>query len=138
MPRPWRGVLFVGRAFRHGAVQEMKVWPFGAALRWEASNHHMLHRVVVAVQSHVRGGDLPLRQRAGGRLSKYLDVLRYACPRPCFSLYTILAGGIGRSQFFGSTACVTRRELPVLATGEYYAPCGSPDTSFGSRRLAIP
>src|SRR3979490_166407 len=31
VPRTWRGVLFVGRAFGHGAVQEMKVWPFAAA-----------------------------------------------------------------------------------------------------------
>ena len=32
VPRTWKGVLFVGRAFGHGAVQEMKVWPFAAAL----------------------------------------------------------------------------------------------------------
>ena len=32
VPRTWKGVLFVGRASRHGAVQEMKVWPFAAAL----------------------------------------------------------------------------------------------------------
>ena len=31
MPRTWKGVLFVDRAFGHGAVQEMKVWPFAAA-----------------------------------------------------------------------------------------------------------
>jgi hypothetical protein len=31
VPRTWKGVLFVGRAFGHGAVQEMKVWPFAAA-----------------------------------------------------------------------------------------------------------
>jgi hypothetical protein len=44
VPRTWKGVLFVGRAFGHGAVQEMKDWPFAAALRWEAANHHMLPR----------------------------------------------------------------------------------------------
>ncbi|MDT5186630.1 MAG: hypothetical protein QOI29_4788, partial [Mycobacterium sp.] len=32
VPRTWKGVLFVGRAFGHGAVQEMKVWPFAVAL----------------------------------------------------------------------------------------------------------
>ncbi len=32
VPRTWKGVLFVDRAFGHGAVQEMKVWPFAAAL----------------------------------------------------------------------------------------------------------
>jgi hypothetical protein len=31
VPRTWKGVLFVDRAFVHGAVQEMKVWPFAAA-----------------------------------------------------------------------------------------------------------
>ena len=32
VPRTWKGVLFVGKSFRNGAVQEMKVWPFGVAL----------------------------------------------------------------------------------------------------------
>jgi hypothetical protein len=32
VPRTWKGVLFVDRAFGHGAVQEMKVGPFAAAL----------------------------------------------------------------------------------------------------------
>ena len=32
LPRTWKGVLFVGRAFGYGAVQEMKVWPFAVAL----------------------------------------------------------------------------------------------------------
>jgi hypothetical protein len=32
VPRTWKGVLFVGRASGYGAVQEMKVWPFAAAL----------------------------------------------------------------------------------------------------------
>ena len=31
MPRTWKGVPFVDRAFGHDAVQEMKVWPFAAA-----------------------------------------------------------------------------------------------------------
>jgi hypothetical protein len=41
---PERGKEFdVGRAFRSGAVQEMKdCWPFGVALRGVASNRHML------------------------------------------------------------------------------------------------
>jgi hypothetical protein len=34
-------------------VQEMKVWPFGAALRWEASNHHMLRWLKTVVVSDV-------------------------------------------------------------------------------------
>jgi hypothetical protein len=53
VPRTWRGVLFVDRAFRHGAVQEMKVWPFAAALRWEAANHHMLRWLKTVVVSDV-------------------------------------------------------------------------------------
>jgi hypothetical protein len=53
VPRTWRGVLFVGRAFRHGAVQEMKVWPFAAALRWEASNRHMVRWLKTVVVSDV-------------------------------------------------------------------------------------
>ena len=31
----------------------MKVWPFGAALRWEASNHHMLRWLKTVVVSDV-------------------------------------------------------------------------------------
>ena len=41
-----------------GAVQEMKVWPFGAALRGEASNHlklRWLKTVVVSVEEKARG-----------------------------------------------------------------------------------
>jgi hypothetical protein len=53
VPRTWKGVLFVGRAFGHGAVQEMKVWPFAAALRWEAANHHMLRWLKTVVVSDV-------------------------------------------------------------------------------------
>ena len=53
MPRTWKGVLFVGRAFGHGAVQEMKVWPFAAALRWVAVNHHMLRWLKTVVVSDV-------------------------------------------------------------------------------------
>src|SRR5512133_3009132 len=43
--------LDVGRASGCGAAWEMKVWPFGAALRGGASNHHMprwLQTVVVS------------------------------------------------------------------------------------------
>jgi hypothetical protein len=36
--------LYVGRVLGSGAVRKMKVWPFGAALRGEASNHHMPRR----------------------------------------------------------------------------------------------
>jgi hypothetical protein len=36
--------LYVGRVLGSGAMREMKVWPFGAALRGEASNHHMPRR----------------------------------------------------------------------------------------------
>jgi hypothetical protein len=41
---PERGrEFYVGRACGSGAVQEMKdCWPFGVALRGEASNRHML------------------------------------------------------------------------------------------------
>ncbi|MDT5182448.1 MAG: hypothetical protein QOI29_606, partial [Mycobacterium sp.] len=31
----------------------MKVWPFGAALRWEASNRHMLRWLKTVVVSDV-------------------------------------------------------------------------------------
>ena len=31
----------------------MKVWPFGVALRWEASNHHMLRWLKTVVVSDV-------------------------------------------------------------------------------------
>ncbi|MEV3965237.1 hypothetical protein AB0M34_30870 [Nocardia sp. NPDC050193] len=34
-------------------MQEMKVWPFGVALRWEASNHHMLRWLKTVVVSDV-------------------------------------------------------------------------------------
>jgi hypothetical protein len=34
-------------------VQEMKVWPFAAALRWEAANHHMLRWLKTVVVSDV-------------------------------------------------------------------------------------
>jgi hypothetical protein len=34
-------------------MQEMKVWPFRAALRWEASNHHMLRWPKTVVVSDV-------------------------------------------------------------------------------------
>ena len=34
-------------------MQEMKVWPFGAALRGEASNHHMLRWLKTVVVSDV-------------------------------------------------------------------------------------
>jgi hypothetical protein len=38
-----RGRLpFGSGVIERGAVQEMKVWPFGVALRGEASNHLML------------------------------------------------------------------------------------------------
>jgi hypothetical protein len=36
--------LYVGRVPGCDAVRKMKVWPFGAALRGEASNHHMPRR----------------------------------------------------------------------------------------------
>jgi hypothetical protein len=45
--------LDVGRARGSGAVQEMKVWPFGAALRGEASNRHMLRWLKTVVVSDV-------------------------------------------------------------------------------------
>jgi hypothetical protein len=35
---------YVGRVPGCDAVRKMKVWPFGAALRGEASNHHMPRR----------------------------------------------------------------------------------------------
>jgi hypothetical protein len=35
------------------AVREMKVWPFGAALRGEASNRHMLRWLKTVVVSDV-------------------------------------------------------------------------------------
>ena len=53
VPQTWKGVLFVGRAFGHGAVQEMKDWPFVAALRWEAANHHTLRWPKTVVVSDV-------------------------------------------------------------------------------------
>ena len=34
-------------------MREMKVWPFGAALRGEASNHHMLRWLKTVVVSDV-------------------------------------------------------------------------------------
>ena len=54
VPRTWKGVLFAGRAFGHGAVQEMK----GLALRSrpcgrEAANHHMLRWLKTVVVSDV-------------------------------------------------------------------------------------
>ena len=45
--------LYVGRARGCGAVRKMKVWPFGAALRGEASNHHMLRWLKTVVVSDV-------------------------------------------------------------------------------------
>ena len=42
VPRTWKGVLFVGKDFGHGAVQEMKVGPSSPLLRRVAANRHML------------------------------------------------------------------------------------------------
>ena len=36
----------------------MKVWPFGVALRWEASNHHMLRWLKTVVVSDVEKASL--------------------------------------------------------------------------------
>ena len=52
VPRTWKGVLFVGRAFGHGAVQEMK----GLALRSRpcgGGHHHMLRWLKTVVVSDV-------------------------------------------------------------------------------------
>jgi hypothetical protein len=46
-------------------VQEMKVWPFGAALRGEASNHHMLRWLKTVVVSDVEKA--PMRCQVGTR-----------------------------------------------------------------------
>jgi hypothetical protein len=53
VPRTWRGVLFVDRAFRHGAVQEMKVGPSQPPVRREAANHDMLRWLKTVVVSDV-------------------------------------------------------------------------------------
>jgi hypothetical protein len=45
--------LDVGSARGSGAVQEMRVWPFGVALRGEASNHHLLRWLKTVVVSDV-------------------------------------------------------------------------------------
>ena len=76
VPRTWKGVLFVGRAFGHGAVQEMKVWPFAAALRWEAANHHMLRWLKTVVVSDVEKGarDASGGDREDGAQSSFLGI----------------------------------------------------------------
>jgi hypothetical protein len=48
-----------------GAAWEMKVWPFGAALRGEASNHHMLRWLKTVVVSDVEKA--PGRRQVGIR-----------------------------------------------------------------------
>ena len=50
-----RAAVVIGRSFivERGAVRKMKVWPFGAALRGEASNRHMLRWLKTVVVSDV-------------------------------------------------------------------------------------
>jgi hypothetical protein len=43
---------------KRGAVREMKVWPFGAALRGEASNRHLLRWLKTVVVSEVEKASL--------------------------------------------------------------------------------
>jgi hypothetical protein len=67
-----------------GAVQVMKVWPFGAALRGEASNRLMLRwlkTVVVSdeekAQCHGSGGDQEdERERSAGEASLTLSDIK--------------------------------------------------------------
>jgi hypothetical protein len=53
----------VGPVVERGAVREMKVWPFGAALRGEASNCHLLHWLKTVVVSEVEKAS---RETSGG------------------------------------------------------------------------
>lgn len=52
-----------------GAVQEMKVWPFGVALRGEAPNHHMLRWLKTVVVSDVEKASLGVRWGSGRRVN---------------------------------------------------------------------
>jgi hypothetical protein len=66
----------VGDLAECGAVQEMKVWPFGAAQRGEASNHpklRWLKTVVVSVEEKARGEHVRW-DREGERKRTAVDV----------------------------------------------------------------
>jgi hypothetical protein len=61
-----KGVLFVGKDFRTWCCARDEGWPFGVALRWEASNHHMLRWLKTVVVSDVEKAHM-MRQVGTGK-----------------------------------------------------------------------
>jgi len=72
VPRTWKGVLFVGKDFRTWCCAGDEGWPFGAALRWEASNHHMLRWLKTVVVSDVEKAHV-MRQVGTGKTVRSLN-----------------------------------------------------------------